>query len=142
MDNELLVHNLEERDIRPTAMMLLILKAMLESDSALSVHELEDILVSADKSTIFRTLTLFLEKHLVHSIDDGSGSLKYAVCDNACSCDVEDLHTHFCCEECKKIFCMSSVPIPMVSLPKGFTLQSVNYVLKGLCEKCSKRRNI
>ena len=73
-------------------------------------------------------------------MDDGSGSLKYAVCDNSCTCSVDDLHTHFYCESCHRTFCLKKIRVPVVALPPGFTLQSVNYVMKGLCAECSARK--
>ena len=79
----------------------------------------------------------FLAHHLIHGIDDGTGSLKYAVCSNDCNCEVDDLHTHFYCENCHRTFCMKSIHVPIVTLPPGFTVQSINYVLKGLCSECS-----
>ena len=48
-------------------MRILILRTMLEQPCALSVADLEDVLVTVDKSTIFRTLTMFLQHHLVHA---------------------------------------------------------------------------
>ena len=43
-------------------------------------HNESDIVMTAkDKLTIFRTLVLFLEHHLIHSVEDESGSLKYCV---------------------------------------------------------------
>ena len=75
---EIYLHKLSLRDIKPTAMRLLILRTMMEMKRAVSVTDLEDKLDTVDKSTIFRTLTLFLSHHLIHGVDDGSGSLKYA----------------------------------------------------------------
>ena len=92
-----------------------------------------------DKSTIYRTLTLFLGHHLIHSIDDGTGSFKYAVCSDDCSCEVGDLHAHFHCERCNRTFCFANLPAPLVNLPEGFTIRSINYVLKGLCPECAAR---
>ena len=81
---EIYLHKLSLRDIKPTAMRLLILRTMMEMKRAVSVTDLEDKLDTVDKSTIFRTLTLFLSHHLIHGVDDGSGSLKYAVCEDCC----------------------------------------------------------
>ena len=86
---EIYLHKLSLRDIKPTAMRLLILRTMMEMKRAVSVTDLEDKLDTVDKSTIFRTLTLFLSHHLIHGVDDGSGSLKYAVCEDCCMCTVE-----------------------------------------------------
>ena len=127
------------RAIQPTAIRLLVLKAMLGAGRSVSLSDLEDMLDTVDKSTIYRTLTLFLSHHLIHSIDDGTGSFKYAVCDASCMCEVSDLHTHFHCMKCNRTFCFTNIPTPVVSLPEGFSVDSVNYVLKGLCPDCAVR---
>ena len=93
---------LAKRDIQPTAIRILVLRTMMQAGRSVSLLDLETMLDTVDKSTIFRTLTLFLSHHLIHSIDDGTGSFKYAVCSDSCSCDVSDLHTHFHCEKCNK----------------------------------------
>ena len=91
MEENVYLDKLERRDIKPTAIRLLILKNMLEVGRAVSLLDLETLLDTVDKSTISRTIALFLSHHLIHSIDDGSGSLKYAVCDNSCNCVVQDV---------------------------------------------------
>ena len=78
-DQQIYLEKLEKRDIKPTAMRLLILKAMMRLDRAVSLLDIENELVTVDKSTIFRTITLFLGHHLIHGVDDGTGSLKYAI---------------------------------------------------------------
>ena len=107
MEERELLEKLQLREIKPTAMRLLILKTMLETEEAVSLLDLENRLDTVDRSTIFRTVMLFLAHHLVHCVDDGSGSLKYAVCDNSCTCSVDDLHTHFYCESCHRTFCLN-----------------------------------
>lgn len=145
MDKKANVERLNRRGIRSTAIRILVLKSMLKVDRAVSLLDLENLLDTVDKSTLFRTINLFASHRLVHSIDDGSGSLKYAVCSDDCLCEVDDLHAHFYCEACQKTFCLINTPIPTVTLPDGFTLKSANYVLKGLCPACAekerKRRN-
>jgi Fur family ferric uptake transcriptional regulator len=133
-----LERRLEDRDIKPTSVRLLILKEMLSHKEAFSLGSLEDALDTVDKSTLSRTITLFHNKHLIHSIDDGSGSMKYSVCSSDCTCSLQDLHVHFSCLRCGNTFCMENLSIPPVQLPKGFVLESVNFVLKGLCDSCSK----
>lgn len=132
---------LSEREIQPTAIRLLVLREMLQANRPVSLLDLEQTLDTVDKSSIFRTLTLFLSHHLIHCIDDGTGSFKYAVCSPGCSCGVEDLHTHFHCERCNRTFCFKNIPTPVVKLPEGFTLNSINYVLKGLCPECAAKEN-
>ncbi len=131
---------LSQRKIQPTAIRLLVLQAMTKENRPVSLLDLEQLLDTVDKSSIFRTLTLFLSHHLIHCIDDGTGSFKYAVCSPDCSCGVEDQHTHFHCEQCNRTFCFKNIPTPVVKLPEGFTLSSINYVLKGLCPDCASKK--
>ncbi|MDR1555694.1 MAG: transcriptional repressor [Tannerellaceae bacterium] len=130
------VERLKERGIKPTAIRLLVFKAMVEYPQAFSLMDLESRLDTVDKSTLFRTISLFHEKLLIHSIDDGSGSVKYSVCSSNCTCSLSDLHVHFYCTRCRKTFCLENISIPEVQLPPGFLLESVNFVLKGLCRHC------
>ncbi len=135
------------RHIKPTSVRVLVLNELEHAECALSLTDLEARLVTVDKSSIFRTLTLFLAHHLVHSIEDGSGMLKYALCEPDCHCGEEghegldDVHTHFRCEHCGRTFCLRGLPVPPVSLPVGFTLTTANYVITGCCAECSKRRH-
>lgn len=141
MKEDIYLKKLEEREIKPTAMRLLILKTMSGFQRAFSLLDLEMTLDTVDKSTLSRTINLFLKHHLVHCIDDGSGSVKYSVCSSECNCDIEDLHVHFYCTNCHKTYCLRNIHIPAVSLPQHFTLKSINYVMKGLCDHCSHPRN-
>lgn len=134
-------HKLQERGIRVTAVRLLILKAMMSHPQAFSLADMEEKLDTVDKSTLFRTISLFHNKRLIHSIDDGSGSMKYSVCSSACLCMPADLHAHFACTGCKKTFCLEGVHIPQVKMPEGFELESINFVMKGLCAACAAREN-
>ncbi len=129
---------LKQRDIRPTAIRLLVLKEILQFRQAFSLYMLENKLQTVDKSTIFRTLTLFHNNHLIHTIDDGSGSVKYSLCGNHCCSEIEDLHPHFYCQKCGNTFCQTSTRIPKVSLPEGYLLSSINFVIKGVCKDCNK----
>lgn len=137
-DEQFYLDKLKYRGIRPTATRLLILRNMMRGDEAVSLPDMERYLPTVDKSTISRTLSLFLLNRLVHVIDDGSGSLKYAVCSDDCDCSVEDEHTHFYCTSCHRTFCLKHIAVPVVDLPPGFTLSSINYVLKGLCPECAE----
>ena len=136
--NAIFEQRLEERGIKPTSVRLLVFKAMLDYPQAFSLADMENVLDTVDKSTLSRTIALFHEKLLIHSIDDGSGSIKYSVCNPDCSCSLKDLHAHFYCNRCKTTHCLENVSIPKVQLPPNFELESINFVLKGLCDQCSK----
>lgn len=137
LDDKFYTDKLTLRGIKPTATRLLILREMFRGDETVSLPQLERLLPTVDKSTISRTLSLFLMHRLIHVVDDGSGSLKYNVCSDDCDCSVEDEHTHFCCERCHRTFCLKNIHVPVVPLPDGFVLNSINYVIKGLCPECA-----
>lgn len=138
-------HQLIHRGIKPTAVRLLVVRALANAECALSLTDLEGRIGTVDKSSIFRTLALFLQHHLIHDVEDGTGQVKYALCAERCHCgeDVHagltDLHTHFYCEKCHRTFCLRGLPVPQVNLPEGFHLHSANYVLKGLCPECMRK---
>mgnify|MGYP000093944943 CR=1 FL=1 len=56
-----------------------------------SVYDYAKLLSAAQKTS--------LENKLIHSIEDGSGMVKYAVCADGCNCDPIDLHYHFYCSK-------------------------------------------
>lgn len=130
---------LEEVGIRPTATRLLIYGTIAGLTDTFSLGNLEDLLPSIDKSVIFRTLTLFHEHHLIHGVDDGSGSHKYCLCHNHGHCLNEEAHCHFYCEHCQKTYCLNKDSIPPIRLPEGFVAQKVSYVVKGICSECARK---
>ena len=69
-----------QREVKPTAVRVLVLRELQHAGVACSLTDLEARLQTVDKSSIFRTLTHFLSHHLVHIVDDGSGQKKYALC--------------------------------------------------------------
>lgn len=126
--------------IRPTAGRILVLRTLLQEGRPLSMTEIETLLESVDKSTVSRALAVFRERRLLHSIEDGSGQVRYEVC--RCPEDKEeddDLHVHFHCERCGRTFCFEDVPIPAVAYPSGFSVRNVNYMAHGLCPDCAGR---
>ena len=131
---------LQRHGIRPTAVRILVYKALGAFKDTFSLKELEDYMESVDKSTLFRTLTLFVAHHLLHEIEDGSGSLKYCLCRNDHECRPEELHCHFYCEHCHKTFCLDHTQIPVVHCPEGFELSRIDYLLKGSCPSCRRKK--
>ena len=128
---------MQEHGIRPTANRIIVAKALAEESRPLTMTELDDRIGSIDKSGIFRTLTLFKEHHLVHVLEDGEG-VRYELCHSHDHSIDNDMHVHFHCEHCGQTICLEDLPIPEVTLPDGYEMQSANFVLKGICPKCKK----
>ena len=139
MDNQKCIERLEKKGVRATSIRILVLQALMSSQRAMSLSELETELDTVDKSSIFRSLEAFEKHHVVHSIDDGTGSVKYEVCEGEEECTVSDMHTHFYCEKCHKTFCLKDITVPVVPLPEGFETASINYIIKGTCPSCRRK---
>ncbi len=122
--------------VKPTAMRLLVLRKLMERNSAIGLTELENLFDKVDRTTLYRTLKTFEKNKLIHSIDDGTGMTKYALCLEGCECNPEDLHVHFHCNNCKETFCVTDTGIPLVQLPMNFKLEEINMVIKGICSSC------
>ena len=121
---------LESKDIRVTAMRLLIYKFLANKQIAVTLSDIENAFEKADRTTLYRTIKTFEEKAIVHQIDDGTGITKYALCENGCNCEIEtDLHLHFHCNNCNETICLTEHKIPLIKVPDGFVSENVNLVV-------------
>lgn len=130
---------LERHGIKLTANRILIAKIMSTLDYPISMKELETMLLTMDKSSIFRTLSLFKSHHLVHQMEDGNDIVRYELCHSHSEEEDEDIHVHFYCEHCHRTFCLNEISVPQVNLPIGYRQTAVNYMIKGICPDCSQR---
>ena len=129
---------LESKNIRVTAMRLLIYKFLAQRHIAVTLSDIENAFEKADRTTLYRTINTFEDKGIVHQIDDGTGITKYALCEQGCNCDIKtDLHLHFHCNNCNKTICLTDHKIPQIKIPEGFIAENVNLVVKGICDACS-----
>ena len=138
MDEKRSEHLLQSHGIRPTANRIVIIKALADIDRPLSMAELEAKILTIDKSGIYRSLMLFKQHHLVHTLEDGRGEMVYELCRSHGE-DDDDRHVHFFCEHCRQSFCMEEIAIPQVAVREGFIVNTVNYMLKGICPNCAER---
>lgn len=133
---------LAEVGIRITAVRLLIWRTIRDKmTEAFCLADIEQMLLSVDKSTLFRALVLFTEKGLLHTVNDGSGSNKYCVC-HCPDHEHHHGHVHLTCVCCHKTWCLEDVPIPRVAIPQNFILQEAEYVVKAICPKCQKTSSL
>lgn len=128
---------LASHHIKPTANRIVVAKTLAAAERPMSLSELEYKILSIDKSSVFRVLTLFREHHLVHVIEDGGDGVRYELCHSHDGhAEDDDQHVHFYCERCHRTFCLHDTPIPAVALPEGYRLTGINYMVKGLCPEC------
>jgi Fur family ferric uptake transcriptional regulator len=97
----------------------------------------KEIANSLDRVTVYRTLKTFLDKGLIHKVLDDEGSLKYALCKEACNTvEHHHDHVHFKCTNCGQTICLN-LDVPPLKLPKGYTATETNLLVQGVCEKCN-----
>jgi len=115
-----------------------ILHLFLEKNYALSHGDIErEISNDLDRVTVYRTLKTFLDKGLIHKVLDDEGSLKYALCNDACSvAGHHHDHIHFKCTLCGQTNCLN-IEVPPVRLPKGYKASEINLLIQGICEHCT-----
>jgi Fur family ferric uptake transcriptional regulator len=116
-----------------------ILALFLQSDYALSQADIEkEIHNQLDRVTVYRTLKTFLDRGLIHKVLDDEGSLKYALCNEACHAPVHHHdHVHFKCLRCGQTNCLE-IDVPPVKLPSGYRATETNVLIQGICERCGE----
>ncbi len=128
----------EQLAIRPTSVRLMVYRAISKFRDTFSAQDLEDELSWMDRSSIFRAVSLFSEKGLIHAVDDGGGIKRYCLCKSIGKCNSQKMHCHFHCEKCGKTLCLDGVYMPSIDLPKGFITTHTSSIISGVCPMCSK----
>jgi len=133
---------LQQYMLRKTNCRLEVLALLLQNNHALAHADIEKQLGNRfDRVTLYRTLHAFEEKGLVHSINDVSGAVKYALCQEACTQHQHhDNHIHFNCTSCGQTFCLNDVNVPAFTLPAGYSVRSLHFSAQGVCGACAAAR--
>ena len=131
-------HILKRNQLSVTSGRKKILELFLANTGALSHGDIEKKAGEKfDRVTVYRTLHVFLEKGVIHSIPTADNSIRYALCKDDCQQGHHlDNHVHFICKDCGNTICLDHVTIPAVKLPKGFTSTQVEVVVSGVCKEC------
>lgn len=129
---------LYDNGLKKTGARLHVLQLFEQSDSALSQPDLEHILnTGVDRVTLYRILSVFEDKGIIHKIIDSNGTGRYALCHNHCNeHHHHDEHLHFNCTVCHKTYCLNDTLIPKILIPKGFKASEIVLSANGICDVC------
>ncbi|MGV3636954.1 MAG: Fur family transcriptional regulator [Flavobacteriales bacterium] len=130
---------LRRKGFRVTALRTELLTLLQRSDRALTQVEVEDRLnAEVDRVTVFRALNAFEEAGIVHRVLDGSGTSCFAACASECEHGHhKDAHAHFHCRTCGSVYCLPTVEMPPVKVPRGFKVEQGQLELLGICKACA-----
>ena len=128
---------LDRAGIKPTSNRLIVIRALIDAKYPMSLIEMETEIETLDRSSILRVLNLLTENDVIHVFEDGRGVSKYEICHGESHCSIEDMHAHFYCEKCNRVYCFENISAPHINIPENFEIRSVNYMLKGVCPECS-----
>lgn len=133
IDEILKTNNLSITDSRKK-----ILGLFLNSRGALAHADIEkNAGEKFDRVTVYRTLQIFVDKGIIHTIPTPDNSIKYALCKDDCSeGHHHDHHIHFQCKECGNTYCLDEVTTPDIRLPKGYMPEQIEVVINGVCKNC------
>ncbi len=140
--NSNIIKTLEQTNIKPTPMRMLVLEQLMVQQRHLSLSDIEELLYPSDRVTIYRTLQTFVSKGLVHAIETAANGSMYALCSDGCKADFHnDNHPHFFCSACHSVTCTPDFVVNIVQKPNSpkYQLAKAEVTLKGLCPNCIKQ---
>lgn len=139
---------LRQAGLRVTRARVAILETLHASDVALSADEVSDRLSAsgeaADRVTVYRTLTSFVDEGLAHKVDPGDRKFRFSLTDHAhCHGDHhQHEHPHLVCDSCGEVQCVDDAEVVLrpkrsgKAAGKAIRLNQNNVTLHGVCEKC------
>lgn len=130
---------LKQNGLSTTESRKAIMQLFLESKGALEHSVIEKKTKDQfDRVTIYRTLQTFQKNGLIHTVPSSDSVVKYALCKHDCGeGHHHDDHVHFICDTCGITYCLESITVPEVKLPKGFSMSDINVLVNGVCKSCS-----
>jgi len=124
---------LKEHDIKPSLQRIKIFEYLIHNENHPTVDTIYKELVkeipTLSKTTVYNTLSLFMEKGIVRVITIEENETRY---------DADtDFHGHFKCEDCGKIMDFD-INIPQLNedFLKDFNIKEKHIYFKGKCKSC------
>lgn len=132
---------LSDKGINKTKGKIQILMELSHSHRPLSVQDIHSRLKeNCDVSTVFRTITQFKEKHLIHEVNLDEGFFRYELAHE--NEEAHHHHHHVRCRKCGDIKNLEQCDLSAFekAIAKlGFRDMEHRLEFTGVCQKCSKK---
>lgn len=128
---------LKKQKIRETPFRKAVLEAFIKYNNAIPLSVVEEELKTFDRTTLYRTIKLFLEKGIIHEIKIIGEESNYALCQKEYEINTHyHQHIHFKCRNCGIIYCVEVDKFPSINLPK-YKIEQLEIQATGLCKNCN-----
>ena len=136
---KLIADLLHAHGLRRTPIRTEMLALFIKHDIALSASDIiAKMKLHLDRVTVYRALSSFEERGILHRASEDERGVKYALCGQHCPNEPHtDQHAHFICQECQQTYCLEEVKVPRVAVSDEFSVDRSNYTLSGTCKTCN-----
>jgi Fur family ferric uptake transcriptional regulator len=139
---EVFFKRLREHGFRLTPQREMVLSVLHDIEGFATADEIyervSDMSSSLDISTVYRTLELLQDFHLVASVDPGDGQRRYELL------GLHGQHFHLVCLSCGKIIGVEPEALEVCASRMretyGFEIDLEHLSIPGLCETCADQR--
>lgn len=134
--NEAIAKLLVEKEIKPSYQRMKVMEYLDGNRDHPTVEQIYSTLKpeipTLSKATVYNTLKLLEEKHLIKALTIEDNEVRYDA--------VVRQHGHFKCTECGTIVDFP-VDVPELDKPelKGCSVEQMDVFLKGTCASCAKK---
>ena len=136
---------LKEHGLSITTPRLIILDIFLHTPNILDHTELMLLCKEhVNRITLYRTLHLFYEHHLLLKVPTTNGITKYlyrGLQDQSREDKIlyaPERKIHLICQNCGRIASLQNVDLPPIRLPKTFEPNFMELIINGKCRHCTK----
>ncbi len=121
---------------KKTSGRIALIKLLLEAQNPLTRQEISAKLgVNFNYVSIYRSLDAFLKAGIIHKVEAGGRSRRFAICSCGSS---SHCHPHFICRSCGKVECLTGLKnIHFYPLKPGYVFEEQEIYIRGLCARCS-----
>lgn len=132
---------LKDHGVRSTKVREAVLRLLIDEGHPLSHSEMstKKEISEFDRVTVYRTLEVLHEAHLIHQVKGTDGISRFGANLDQSSQKCTGDHIHFLCSDCHKMTCLPEQALPWIKAPKGFEIHSKQLVVHGKCSSCGKK---